>query len=314
MRRLSRSALLAGLVLLLTPLGLWAQEAPEYKRTQDVIYGRKAGLALTMDVLTPKKANGVAIVAVISGGWFSGPEHIHPVLYTEFLKRGYTVFAVVHGSQPKFTVPEIIEDIHRSIRFIRYHAKDYHVDPDRIGIMGASAGGHLSLMMGTTGKPGDPKAKDPIDRVSSKVQAVACFFPPTDFLNFGAKGKELINRGLQPPFTAAVDYHEYDKAKALYVPITDEKKLREITRQISPIYHVKADSAPALLIQGDKDTLVPLQQAEVLVARYKEVGAKAELIVKKDAGHGWPTLILDMASLADWFDKYLAKAKPGKGG
>src|SRR5438094_5446444 len=176
-----------------------AADAPDWTRTQDVIYGRKYGLALTMDVFTPKKANGVGVIFVVSGGWFSGPQAIHPVLAAPLLKRGYTVFAVVHGSQPKFTVPEIVEDMHRAVRFIRHSAARFKIDPDRLGIYGASAGGHLSLMMGNAGKAGDPKAADPVDRLSSRVNAVACFFPPTDFLNFGKPGHELINRALQPP-------------------------------------------------------------------------------------------------------------------
>jgi acetyl esterase/lipase len=282
---------------------------PEFTRTKDVIYGRKAGLALTMDVFTPKKANGAGVISVVSGGWISRPDRIQPAFYHELLRRGYTVFAVVHGSQPKFTVLEILEDIHRAVRFIRFHAKDYLIDPERIGIMGASAGGHLSLMQGTDGTLGNPNASDPVERMSSRVQAVVAFFPPTDFLNFGTKGHELINRALQPPFTAAVDYHEFDREKALYIPITDEKKLREIARKISPVTHVSADDPPTLLIHGDQDKLVPLQQSELILARFKEVGVPAKLIIKKGAAHGWVTMYEDMASVGDWFDQYLAKAK-----
>jgi acetyl esterase/lipase len=279
-----------------------------YTRTRDVIYGRKFGTALTMDVFTPKKnANGVGLIAVVSGGWFSGTDAILPAFYQPFLNRGYTVFAVVHGSQPKYTLPEIIQDINRSVRFIRYHAKDYGIDPDRIGIFGGSAGGHLSLMQGTAGDAGDPKAKDPVERMSSRVQAVACFFPPTDFLNWGAKGKEMINRDFQPAFNAAIDYHELDKKTGLYVPITDEKKLREIATQVSPITHVTADSPPTLIMHGDKDNLVPLQQSEEILAKFREVGVEAKLIVKKGEGHGWLTILGDLELFADWFDKHLAK-------
>jgi acetyl esterase/lipase len=226
-------------------------------------------------------------------------------MYADYLDRGYTMFAVVHGSQPKFTLTEILEDMNRAVRFIRYHAKDYKIDPDHIGITGASAGGHLSLMMGTAGSDGSPRARDPIDRVSSKVQAVACFFPPTDFLNYGVEGHEMVDRAFQPPFTAAVDYHEYNAKKALYERITDLTKLREIAKQVSPISHVTKDSAPALLIHGDKDTLVPIQQSEVMVEKLKKAGVAAKLIVKKDAGHGWLTMGKDQLQCIDWFDKYL---------
>jgi len=185
-----------------------------------------------MDVFTPKAgANGSAVVLVVSGGYFSSHDSVNPVFLQPLLNRGYTVFSVVHGSQPRYTVSEIVVDVNRAIRFIRHHAKDYSIDPNRIGITGASAGGHLSLMMGTNGDLGDPKAKDPVDRESSRVQAVACFFPPTDFLNFGAAGRELIHaKDHGRTFRPAFDYHELDQAENLWVPVTDDRKLREIAR------------------------------------------------------------------------------------
>src|ERR1700751_1129078 len=171
MRKVLQLSLLTCLLSALAAAAVRAQDAPPFIRTSDVIYGRKAGLALTMDVFTPKaKANGLGVIVAVSGGWRSHPAAIRPEMYYAFLERGYTVFAVVHGTQPKFTIPEILDDMHRAVRFVRYHAKDYYIDPDRIGIMGASAGGHLSLMMSTAGKDGDPKAKDPVDRASSRVQ------------------------------------------------------------------------------------------------------------------------------------------------
>ena len=133
--------------LLVVALSSVAQSQSPYTRQEDVIYGRKYGIALTMDVFTPKEnANGAGVVFCVSGGWVSSHANISPGFLTEFLKRGYTVFAVVHGSQPKFTIPEVLEDMHRALRFVRFHAKEYKVDPERIGISGASAGGHLSLM------------------------------------------------------------------------------------------------------------------------------------------------------------------------
>jgi acetyl esterase/lipase len=150
-----------------------------FTRTEDVIYRRKHGTALTLDVFAPKEnPNGAAIVMVISGAWRSSHENIRPVFAAEYVKRGYTVFAVVHGSTPRFTLPEIVDDMHRAVRFVRSRAGEFKFDAERIGVSGASAGGHLSLMLGTAGTAGDPAAKDPIDRLSSRVQAVACFFPP----------------------------------------------------------------------------------------------------------------------------------------
>src|SRR5262245_48411909 len=218
-----------------------AADEPNFTRKEDVIYGRKFGTALTMDIFTPKKPNGAAIIWAVSGGWFSDHRAINALFIDEFLKRGYTVFAVVHGSQPKFTIPEAVADMTRAVRFVRSHAKDYGIDADRIGITGASAGGHLSLMLGTTGKDGDPKATDPVDQVSSKVQAVACFFPPTDFLNYGEPGKEALGRGTLAAFRAPFDFKELDKKTNAFVTIEDENKRREIGKTISLIYHVTPD-------------------------------------------------------------------------
>jgi acetyl esterase/lipase len=317
MVRATRTAVLALSLsaLLPAPPPARGDDAP-FSRRQDVIYGRKFGTALTMDVFTPKaKApNGAAVVVVVSGGFFSSHEAINPLYIRPLVDRGYTVFAVVHGSQPHFTVPEIVQDVNRAVRFIRYHANDYGIDPGRIGVTGASAGGHLSLMLGTAGGPGDPDAKDPVDRVSSRVQAVACFFPPTDLLNYGASGRELLHaRDHGKPFRPAFDFRELDKETNLWVPVTDTHRLREMTRQISPLYHASPDDPPTLIIHGDADALVPLQQSERFVEALKKAGVEARLVVKPGAGHGWLSLTLDMTQIADWFDQHLARpagAKP----
>jgi acetyl esterase/lipase len=308
MRKLLQSSLLGCIVALLATGAVRAQDVSDFVRTRDVIYGRKAGLALTMDVIAPRaKPNGLGVIFVVSGGWRSHPGAIRPEMYAPFYQRGYTVFAVVHGTQPKFTVPEIIEDIHRAVRFVRYHAKDYHIDPDRLGISGGSAGGHLSLMIGTDGKAGDSRAKDPVDRVSSRVQAVACFFPPTDFLNWGKEGDVLDYKHMDRRFKAAIDFQLFDTDERIFKRVTDEDKIHELLRDISPITHVSRDDAPTLIIHGDQDKLVPLQQSERMVAKLKESGVPANLIVKKGCGHFWITILKDTETLADWFDQYLKK-------
>ena len=306
-RTLLLTILLAGSM----PAATRADEPAAYDRKEDVVYGRKYGTALTMDVFTPKaKTNGAAVIWVVSGGWFSGHEAINTAFLDELLRRGYTVFAVVHGSQPKYTIPEILLDMHRAVRFIRHHARDYHIDPDRIGISGGSAGGHLSLMQGTAGTAGDSSAKDPIDRESSRVQAVGCFFPPTDFLNYGKPGEIALGCGVLKDFKAPFDFHEYDKAKKAFVPITDVGKIIEIGRQISPITHVTPDDPPTLIIHGDKDFLVPIQQAEIIIDKLKAAGVEAQLVVKKGEGHGWKDWHKDMATIADWFDAHLKAKTP----
>ena len=286
-------------VIVLTCFLSWAQSGSDYKRTEDVIYGRKFGTALTLDVIQPTKTNnGLGIVFMVSGGFFSSHEAINPGSYRPFLKRGYTVFAVVHGSQPKFTISEIEPDIHRAIRFIRHNAANYGVDPNRLGITGGSAGGHLSLTMGTQGAKGNPDAKDPIDRESSEVQCVACFFPPTDFLNYGKPGEDAVGVGTLKGF------------KAAFGPRSDTPEERQkLGREISPIYFVHSNMPPMLIIHGDADKLVPIYQAEMFVKRCDEVGSKAKLIVREGKDHGWPELGKDMEILADWFDEYLRGVK-----
>lgn len=288
--------------------GAVAQEAANFDRKEDVIYGRKDGLAMTMDVFTPKEnKNGAAVIFCVSGGWVSAHAAIHPSFVQEFLNRGYTVFAVVHGSQPKYTNLEAVADMNRAVRFIRTHAADYGVDPNRFGITGASAGGHLSLMIGTAGTDGSADSMDPVDKSSSRVQAVACFFPPTDFLNYGKEGENAMGRGVLANFRAPFDYQYYDEAKREFEPITDEAKLLELGKEVSPVYHVTADDPPTLIIHGDADTLVPIQQAQLVIDKLKAAGVEAELVTKPGAGHGWPDLLKDMATIADWFDKHLKK-------
>lgn len=293
--------------LLVAPLAI--AEEPNFTRTEDVVYGRKHGMALTMDVFAPKaNANGAAIVWMVSGGWFSAHEAINPGYIAEFLNRGYTVFAVVHGSQPRFTIPEVVEDVNRAVRYVRYHAADYHIDPDRIGVTGASAGGHLSLMLGTAGGLGNPFAKDMVDRGSSRVQAVACFFPPTDFFNYGKAGERALGEGILQGFKAPFDFNALDPETKVYRPV-DAAMREAIGHQISPVTHASSDDPPTLIIHGDADQLVPIQQAEVIIAKLKEKGVEAKLVVKPGASHGWPDLVKDNAVLADWFDQHL-KAKP----
>src|SRR5690349_873538 len=112
---------IALLLLLTGTLPARAQEPAEFTRTEDVVYGRKFGVALTLDVIQPAKSNGYGLIYVVSGGWYSNHDAINPKNYAPYLDRGYTVFAVCHGCQPKFIIPEITQDLHRAIRFVRYN-------------------------------------------------------------------------------------------------------------------------------------------------------------------------------------------------
>jgi acetyl esterase/lipase len=170
-------------LLLCVTVAAHAEEKVAPKIQPDVVYGHKDGLAMTFDVHRPEKeANGAAVLFMVSGGWYSvwgPPEQLRPMFAT-VLDRGYTVLAVRHGSSPRYTIPEAVADVRRAVRYVRLNAEELGIDPNRLGVMGMSAGGHLSLMLGTTGDDGDAKAADPVDRESSRVQAVVALVPPTD--------------------------------------------------------------------------------------------------------------------------------------
>jgi acetyl esterase/lipase len=302
------SFLILGLVFILPVSGQSQQGSTGVTRTADVIYGRKAGMALTFDVFEPSNKNGAAVIFLVSGGWLSSHEdstmvHVSEDAYEVFLKRGYTVFAVVHGSQPYFGIPDIILDVQRAVRFIRHNAARYGIDPARFGVTGSSSGGHLALMIATQGGPGLAKAPDPVDRESSAVQAVACFFPPTDFLNWGSPGVNGVGRGSMAPLVSA------------FGSLASTEVGRQLLgRQISPIYFVTSSLPPILIVHGDADQVVPLQQSESFATRAKEVGATpVKILVRHGKGHGWPDFWKtqeDVEAFADWFDQHLNKAVP----
>lgn len=303
-----------------------AANTPEFVRETDVIYHKQDGYALTMDRVAPKTGgNGAAVILVMSGGWFSSHDAIQPhdatkmpnafkQNTTELLSRGYTLFYVVHGTQPKFTIREIHRQISAAVRYIRHHADQYGIDEDRIGIMGASAGGHLSLMQGTKGEAGDPMPDEQAEE-SSKVQAVVAYFPPTDFVNYGSDGVffDEVVRDVMPnggnPFLQALDLVEYDAEEIRLEKVTDQERLAQHYREIAPLYHVTPDDAPALLLHGDADRLVPIQQSLLIEARFEQEGVPHRLYVKSGGDHGWPSSDEEAKMIADWFDQRLAPAE-----
>lgn len=275
----------------------------------EIIYGRKDGMALTMVVQPPVvPSNGKGIIWVVSAGWTSDFNWV--LMFKGLTKpisdRGYTIFYVMHGSQPKYAANEAIPDLRRAIRFIRFHAADYAIDPAHIGISGASAGGHLSLMAGTTGDEGNAAAKDEVDRVSSRVQAVACFFPPADFLNWKAPGDNAVVKREIKEFQAPLDFVDWNAKTLHYNLVTDSLKRSEVGKTISPYYFVTPDDAPSYIVHGDADKLVPLYQSEKIIEKFREAKVPCELKIKAGADHGfWSDMTLYTGYFADWFDKYL---------
>ena len=232
---------------------------------------------------------------MVSGGWKSDRAGSAPVwLMSPLLRRGYTILAIYHVSQPEATVMEIIEDVHRGVRFVRHHADEYGIDPERIGVTGGSAGGHLSLMLATRGGPGPRDAEDPIDRESSAVQAVAIFYPVTDLLNLGESTENPGDGGPPKSFV-----------KAFGPDATNMPAWKVIGRDSSPIYHITSELPPTLIYHGDADTLVPLEQSERFRDRAAEHGHDVKIVVHPGGKHGWLTMILDLRKFADWFDLHL---------
>jgi acetyl esterase/lipase len=295
--------LFVGLLLLsLTAAAfLWRYYHPLVQRTDGIVYGTRHGHDLTMDIIRPAKgANGLAVAFMVSGGWKSAPPGSTPVwMMAPLLRRGYTVFAISHLSQPESTVMEIIEDMQKGVRHVRHHAEAYRIDPQRIGITGGSAGGHLSLMLATTGGPGNPGAQDPVDRASSAVQAVAIFYPVTDFLYLGDSTENPGDGG--PPKSYV---------KAFGPQSTDPDQWAIIGRATSPIYHIHADMAPILIHHGDADTLTPLEQSQWFVDQALAKGCDIKLTVVGGVGHGWPSMFLDLEDFGRWFDRHLVIGQP----
>ena len=265
-------------------------------RERDTIYHRTEGVALTMDVFVPENPNGTGIIKIVSGGWKSRYDRVTDSFSSPYTDHGYTVFAVFHGSQPRYKVRDIMGFMHRAVRFIRTNAGRWNVDPDRIGVTGSSAGGHLSLILATTGGPGDPEADDPIDRASSAVQAVGVFYPPTDYLNWTELGDDAVGIGKQARWQPA--FGEESK--------TSEGR-QILGRAMSSIYHISEQTPPISIIHGDADPIVPLFQSQSFRKIAESKGVPIELVIKKSAKHGWPNKEADEVQFLNWFNRHLLK-------
>ena len=277
----------------LLPTVLLTAPASGVHITSDVVYGHKSGLALTFDVFAPEEdSNGAGILFMVSGGWYSrwSPPEETQRLFRPLTDQGFTVFAVRHGSSPKFSIPEAVADVRRSVRYIRLHASDFNVDPTRLGAYGMSAGGHLSLMLGTTADQGDSSADDPVLRASNRVRAVAAWVAPTDLriMVWDAPGRLEI----------------YKQFPALDLD-------QEAAERMSPLVHVSNDDAPTLLVVGDQDKLVPMKHSEDIYAAFEKNDVPAELIVLEGAGHGFQAAQAEEATqaLVAWFQRHLLETE-----
>ncbi len=276
-----------------------------YQQQQDVVYAEVHGTGLLMDVFTPTAvANGLAIIDVASGAWHSDRgkirDHTMAGVYDTFCGHGYVVFAIRPGSKSRYTLSEMDQHVKLGIRYVKEHAKDYKIDPARIGLTGASAGGHLATLAALTPAAGNPDAKRVLERQDTSVQAVAVFFPPTDFLRW--QDDTMAAASFLGPllFLGGADGHT-------------QEEIEQAARAVSPLYQVaeRTVKVPFLLIHGDADPVVPLSQSQKLVAAIQAAGGSAELIVKPGGGHPWLTIPMEVKVMADWFDKQLGVA-PGR--
>lgn len=273
----------------------WAEET--YTQQKDVVIADVYGLALPMDIFVPTgKKNGLGIVDIASGAWSSDRgkirDHKTARFYDILCGRGYTVFAVRPGSVVKFTAEEMLANINRAIRYIKENSEAYGVDPARLGLTGASAGGHLASLTVVRAEDGNPDAKDPLKRHDTRVAAVGIFFPPTNFLQWGDSGMPDFARLGNLLFSGG----KGDRS---------DEEVREKARAISPALNVNAKTPPFIIWHGDADPAVPLQQSEFFVEKLKAAGTDVELHVKPGGGHPWLTIYEEVAHVADWFDTKL---------
>jgi len=281
------------LAALLVGAGWWYFH-PEFSQISGIVYTRRNGKDLTLDVVKPARPSGSCVLVMVSGGWKSDAKKFQPWMAASFLRQGHTLVAISHLSQPQASVQEIVEDVQHAARFVRHHAKEYGIDPNRIGVFGGSSGGHLSLMLATRGGPGDPKASDPVDRESSVVQAATVFYPVTDLLNLGASTENLRDGGPPKSFRQAFG------PKA-----ADLNAWKVIGHDLSPIFYVTPSLPPIFIAHGDADTLVPLDQSTRFQQRAAQLGREVLLTVRPGEKHGWPTMLWDAHLFADWMTEKL---------
>lgn len=280
--------------------------APAEKGVErNVVFGVVSGGALLMDVYRPARPNGYGIVHITGSGWHTPLAANTPqqkdsrqvkVFGLPLVEAGYTVFAVNHRTAPLNKYPTQLEDVERAVRFVRHHAERWGVDRERIGGVGGSSGGHLTLMLGLRSGPGDPDDPDPVNRESARLQTIVPWAPASDLIELNGTygngtfaswfGMRLMARD---PKTSP-QYKLFDEA--------------------SPIGHVSADDPPTFVIHGDADEL-PIAQSERLVAKLRAAGVPAELLSIPDGGHGasFPGKAPDapdyVAATVQWFDRHL---------
>jgi acetyl esterase/lipase len=246
---------------------------------EDVEYGSCAGESLKLDLARPREVHGKlpAVLLIHGGGWQAGHKNSLRPMTREFAQAGYFCATVGYRLAPKHRAPAQIEDCKCAVRWLRAHAEELGVDPQRVGAMGMSAGAHLSMLLGVMDSADGLEGSGGWTNQSSKVQCVVSYFGPVDLtltnLNESPAQGDINEDAVRMILTNFVGGRPEDHAEQL--------------RRVSPVKYVNEGDAPMLLFQGTKDNLVPYDQAfEMATALTKAgIGGRVELIL--GAGHGW---------------------------
>jgi acetyl esterase/lipase len=255
----------------------------------DVVYTKADGEDLKLDLARPAEGDGPfpAIIAIHGGGWRHGSKDQMRGASSEFASRGYVAIAPQYRFCPKSTFPAQVYDVKAAVRWLKSHAKQYNVNPERIGAIGFSAGGHLALMLGLTGPADGLEGDAASDAPSTKIHAVVNYFGPTDL---GADDIPAVSLPLVHDFLGGSAKEKPDEAK-----------------KASPLTFVTKDDAPVLTFQGTKDPLVPYSQAIKLTDALTGAGVPGRVELLLGAGHGWQGEELNRtrAETFTFFDHYL---------
>ena len=266
-----------------------------FRELRDLPYVPNAAPRQRLDIYLPASAQAGAprplIVWIHGGAWRIGTKDDCPA--ARLVSLGYAAASIEYRFSQDAPFPAQIEDCKAAIRWLRAHSREYGIDPSRIGVWGASAGGHLVALLGVTGHVSDFDTGPNLDQ-SSAVQCVIDFFGPTDFLHYG-----------DPPDTFSSLGNAV--AQLLGGPFSTHQAL---ARSASPIYFVTRDAAPFLILQGDHDPLVPMEQSVALNAALQKAGVPGTLHIVKGGGHGGPGFSTPEVRklIVDFLARYL---KPG---
>ncbi len=268
---------------------------------REVVYGQAGGVALPMDLYFPDHVSEPAMPVVLyvhGGGWVMGDKSMVLAMAgpAELVRRGYVVAAINYRLGSEHLFPAMIEDVKCAVRFLRAHAKVFSLDPERIGVMGDSAGGQLVSLLGLTGDSAEFDGSGGWSHFSARVQAVADLYGPTDF-NAPSASKSFMSR------------------RILKAAFGTNAKDAPILKQASPINHVTTNAPPFLIVHGDHDTMVQLKQSENLNAALQAAGSSSTLLVVTNYSHGFTPWRLKASPdpealakvIADFFDRTLRR-------